>query len=89
MVTEFSDVFENIQLNPPSRLLLFGPPGCGKTRLINAIAKEFCLSMHSVTRANVFGKYFGESEKNLNDLFDKVSSALICFLNGCRSKYQP
>ena len=67
-----SEIFLNAGLSPPSRTLLYGPPGCGKTHITSVIASRFNLPIISVKRSNVLGKYFGESEKNLADIFHKV-----------------
>ena len=50
-------------------ILLYGPPGTGKTFLAKAVAGELNLPFYSITSADVFGKYVGESENNIRDLF--------------------
>ena len=51
-------------------LLLYGPPGCGKTYLARAIAGELGAGFASIGLADVVGKWFGESERRLHALFD-------------------
>ena len=50
-------------------ILLYGPPGTGKTFLAKAVAGELDLPFFAITSADVFGKYVGESESNIRDLF--------------------
>ena len=53
-------------------LLLYGPPGCGKTFLARAIAGELGATFMSVTMTDVIGGYMGETEKNLKRIFDEA-----------------
>ncbi len=55
-------------------LLLFGPPGCGKTRLAQALKDRPGLTLHRVSCADIASKWFGETEKNIRQLFDKALS---------------
>ena len=50
-------------------ILLYGPPGTGKTFLAKAVAGELGLPFYSITPADVFGKYVGESENNIRNIF--------------------
>ena len=50
-------------------ILLYGPPGTGKTFIAKAVAGELDLPFYAITSADVFGKYVGESENNIRDLF--------------------
>lgn len=50
-------------------ILLYGPPGTGKTFVAKAVAGELNLPFYSITSADVFGKYVGESENNIRTLF--------------------
>lgn len=50
-------------------VLLYGPPGTGKTFIARAVAGELDLPFYMITAADVFGKYVGESEKNIRELF--------------------
>ena len=53
-------------------VLLYGPPGTGKTFLARAIAGELDLPFYMITSSDIFGKYVGESEKNLTELFRNI-----------------
>ncbi|PNH06397.1 Cell division control protein 48 B, partial [Tetrabaena socialis] len=53
----------------PRGLLLHGPPGCGKTLLVQAVAEEYGAVLHVVTASRVLGAYTGESERRLRGVF--------------------
>lgn len=53
-------------------VLLYGPPGTGKTMLARAVAGELNLPFFMITSADVFGKYVGESERNMRNIFAEV-----------------
>lgn len=53
-------------------MLLYGPPGTGKTFFARAVAGELELPFYMVTAADIFGKYVGESEKNVRKLFNDI-----------------
>ena len=61
-------------------VLLFGPPGCCKTRLAAAAAGEAGLALVSMSCADVFGSYLGESEARLRHAFASARSAAPCVL---------
>ena len=56
-------------IKPGGGVLLYGPPGTGKTMLARAVAGELGLPFYAVTAADVFGKYVGDSERNLRRIF--------------------
>ncbi|MEM2040531.1 MAG: ATP-binding protein [Nitrososphaerota archaeon] len=56
----------------PNGILLFGPPGCGKTLLVGATANEIDATLYTLDAAQVMSKWLGESEKNIADLFNKA-----------------
>ena len=57
-------------------MLLYGPPGTGKTLIAKAVANEFSLNFLSVKGPELINMYVGESEKNVRDLFQKVTHAV-------------
>ncbi|KAF9510428.1 hypothetical protein BS47DRAFT_1347980 [Hydnum rufescens UP504] len=61
-------------------LLLYGFPGCGKTLLASAVAKECGLNFISVKGPELLNKYIGASEKSVRDLFDRATAAKPCIL---------
>lgn len=56
-------------------LLLYGPPGCGKTYLAGAIAKRFNINFISVKGPELLNKYIGASEQNVRELFEKAQAS--------------
>ena len=61
-------------------LLLYGPPGCGKTFLAKAIAGELGAAFFSVTLADVLDMYIGQSERNLSEIFATARRNAPCVL---------
>jgi SpoVK/Ycf46/Vps4 family AAA+-type ATPase len=61
-------------------LLLYGPPGCGKTFIARAVAGELGAAFVAVTLADVLDMYIGNSEKNLHELFETVRASAPCVL---------
>jgi len=61
-------------------LLLYGPPGCGKTYLAKAIAGELGAAFLHVSLADVLDMYIGQSERNVKELFEVARSSAPCVL---------
>ncbi len=59
----------------PNGILLFGPPGCGKTLLAAAVATEIDAVFYCIDAASIVSKWLGESEKNVAQLFDCAKKA--------------
>lgn len=59
-------------------LLLYGPPGCGKTYVARAVAGEMEAAFLSVSLADVLGMYIGQSERNLHQVFDVARRTQPC-----------
>jgi SpoVK/Ycf46/Vps4 family AAA+-type ATPase len=70
------------KLPPANRLLLCGPPGCGKTMTAYAIAHELCLPMAYVRLDGLISSYLGQTSVNLRKVFDSVrNQRLVLFLD--------
>ncbi|MFX0134517.1 MAG: CDC48 family AAA ATPase [Candidatus Hodarchaeota archaeon] len=67
--------FANIGIEPPKGILLFGPPGCGKTLLAKAVAKESESNFLSIKGPEILSKWVGESEKAIREVFRKARTA--------------
>jgi SpoVK/Ycf46/Vps4 family AAA+-type ATPase len=61
-------------------VLFYGPPGCGKTLLAKAIANMCGVNFISIKGPELLTMWFGESEANVRDLFDKARAAAPCIL---------
>lgn len=75
-------VFTRMGIRPPKGILLFGPPGCGKTLLARAVATESEANFITIKGPEVFSKWVGESEKAIREVFRKArmaSPAVIFF----------
>lgn len=76
------DAFTRIGTDPPTAVLMFGPPGCSKTLMARAVASEAGLNFLAVKGPELFSKWVGESEKAVRSLFDKARAnapAIIFF----------
>ncbi len=76
------EVFNRLGIKPPKGILLFGPPGCGKTMLARAVATESQANFITIKGPEVFSKWVGESEKAIREVFRKArmaSPAVIFF----------
>jgi transitional endoplasmic reticulum ATPase len=68
-------VYRNIGIEPPRGILLYGPPGVGKTLLAKAVATESQANFISVKGPEVMSKWVGESEKAIRMIFKKARQA--------------
>ncbi|OAV76619.1 AAA family ATPase [Dietzia sp. 111N12-1] len=77
------DSFERLGVQPPRGVLLYGPPGCGKTFVVRALAASGRLTVHMVKGAELMDKWVGSSEKAVRDLFRKArdSAPSLVFLD--------
>jgi len=64
------ELFERLGIEPPKGVLLYGPPGCGKTLLARAVANESGAHFISISGPEVTSKWYGESEKRIRDIFE-------------------
>jgi transitional endoplasmic reticulum ATPase len=77
---EHPEVFLKYGQKPSRGVLFFGPPGCGKTLMAKAVASESTANFISIKGPELLTMWFGESEKNVRDVFDKARSAAPCIL---------
>ena len=69
------DVFTRMGIRPPKGIMLYGPPGCGKTMLARAVATESEANFITIKGPEVFSKWVGESEKAIREVFRKARMA--------------
>lgn len=77
---EHPDKFQKFGMAPSKGVLFYGPPGCGKTLLAKAVANECSSNFISVKGPELLTMWFGESEGNVREVFDKARSAAPCVL---------
>jgi transitional endoplasmic reticulum ATPase len=68
-------LFEKAGIRPLNGILLFGPPGCGKTLLAKAIANESQSNFIAIKGPEIYSKWVGESERAVRDIFRKARQA--------------
>jgi transitional endoplasmic reticulum ATPase len=79
---KYPQAFERVGISPPRGILLYGPPGCGKTLLAKAVASESESNFITIKGPEVFSKWVGESERAVREVFRKArmaSPAIIFF----------
>jgi len=77
---EHPEKFEKFGMSPSKGVLFYGPPGCGKTLLAKAIANECQANFISVKGPELLTMWFGESESNVREIFDKARQSAPCVL---------
>ncbi len=77
------DTFTRLGVDPPHGVLLYGPPGCGKTFVVRALAGSGRVSVHAVKGAELMDKWVGSSERAVRDLFQRArdSAPSLVFLD--------
>lgn len=69
------EMFDRLGIKPPKGILLYGPPGCGKTLMARAVATESETNFITIKGPEVFSKWVGESEKAIREVFRKARMA--------------
>ena len=77
------ELFSRLGIEPHSGILLYGPPGCGKTLLAKVLSSESDANMFSINGPEIMNKYYGETEARLRDIFKeaKERSPSIIFID--------
>ncbi|KAH6896958.1 P-loop containing nucleoside triphosphate hydrolase protein [Thelonectria olida] len=74
------ELYREVGLDRPAGCLLWGPPGCGKTLVAQAVANEAQASFILINGPELLNKYVGESERAVRELFNRARSAAPCIL---------
>ena len=77
------ELFSRLGVEAHSGILLYGPPGCGKTLIAKVLASESEANMYSINGPEIMNKYYGETEARLRDIFKeaKDNSPSIIFID--------
>merc|ERR550537_1531126 len=76
----YPEKFEKFGMSPSKGVLFYGPPGCGKTLLAKAVANECQANFISIKGPELLTMWFGESEANVREVFEKARQAAPCVL---------
>jgi transitional endoplasmic reticulum ATPase len=74
------EVFDRLGIEPPKGVLLHGPPGTGKTLIAKAVANETFATFIYISGAEIHGKYYGESEGRLREIFNEAAQNKPCII---------
>lgn len=74
------EVYESVGITAPTGVLLWGPPGCGKTLLAKAVANESRANFISVKGPELLNKFVGESERAVRQVFVRARSSVPCVI---------
>lgn len=77
---EHPELFHKFGMSPSKGVLFYGPPGCGKTLLAKAVANECSANFVSIKGPELLTMWFGESEANVREVFNKARAASPCVL---------
>jgi transitional endoplasmic reticulum ATPase len=77
---KYENLFRETDTKPPRGVLLYGPPGCGKTLIAQALASESEVNFISVKGPELLSKWVGESEKAVREIFKKARQAAPCLV---------
>ncbi|MCS7107856.1 MAG: AAA family ATPase [Sulfolobales archaeon] len=69
---KYPELFKRLGIEPPKGVLLYGPPGCGKTLLAKAVANESGANFIAIKGPEILSKWVGESERAIREIFRKA-----------------
>ena len=80
---KYPHLFRELGVEPPKGVLLYGPPGCGKTLLAKAVANEIDAYFIAINGPEIMSKFYGESEARLREIFEeaKKHSPSVIFID--------
>lgn len=74
------EIFEKVGITAPAGVLMWGPPGCGKTLLAKAVANESRANFISIKGPELLNKYVGESERAIRQVFQRARASVPCVI---------
>ncbi|CEP60556.1 putative AAA family ATPase RIX7 LALA0_S01e13630g [Lachancea lanzarotensis] len=74
------ELYEKVGISAPAGVLLWGPPGCGKTLLAKAVANESRANFISIKGPELLNKYVGESERSIRQVFTRARASVPCVI---------
>jgi ribosome biogenesis ATPase len=74
------ELFAKVGIKPAAGILLWGPPGCGKTLVAKAVANESKANFISIKGPELLNKYVGESERAVRQVFSRARASAPCIL---------
>lgn len=74
------ELYERVGISAPAGVLLWGPPGCGKTLLAKAVANESRANFISIKGPELLNKYVGESERAIRQVFTRARASVPCVI---------
>lgn len=74
------ELYKKVGISAPSGVLLWGPPGCGKTLLAKAVANESRANFISIKGPELLNKYVGESERAIRQVFTRARASVPCII---------
>ncbi len=77
---KYPDSFKKLGIRPPTGILLYGPPGCGKTMLAKAVASESKSNFISIKGPELLSMWVGESERHIRDIFRRAKQVAPCII---------
>ncbi|SOV13448.1 ATPase, putative [Plasmodium gaboni] len=77
---KYSNIYKHLGINKSMGILLYGPPGCGKTMLAKAISNEMKANFIAIKGPEILNKYVGESEKKVREIFSYASVYKPCLI---------